>query len=332
MRSLTLTRSYCTLQELRQPTRQVLVLYYHRVLPAIKWDDPLRLQITLENFTRHIRFLARVYPVISLHEFVRQIQTGSLKKRRQIVITFDDGYRDNYLYAYPVLRQWNVPATIFLSTYYIETQCVFFWEALQYLLRSVDGHRVEWQVPECGMSFPFLETQAQRHAALIQMHKTLKELFPPQKIFEILQHLDPANQSQHVDEEDLPLTWDHIREMVKDSLISFGAHTCTHPVLSSLFPHDAEQEILQSKQMLEAQLQQEVTLFAYPYGEAHDFTEETKSLLKRANFLCACSTEFGTNDLTCDPFAIKRVVVRNWDVFTFARKIAHAFKTQQWFL
>jgi peptidoglycan/xylan/chitin deacetylase (PgdA/CDA1 family) len=331
MRPIALSTPYIKLQEFCSPKRQVLILYYHRVLPKIKWGDPLFLQVSLENFKQHIQFLACAYPIISLQDFAHQIRTGAIQRKRQIVITFDDGYRDNYLYAYPILKQWNVPVTIFPSTYYVETQSLFFWERLQYLIQRVDKNRVEWKIPKSNLSFAFLATPEQRHAALIHIHQELKK-FQPQKIFEILNQMDKDNQYVHpgnIAEEDLPLTWEQIREMTKTT-ISVGAHTYTHPVLSTLSPAEAEQEILRSKQMLEEQLQQEVRLFAYPYGEENDFNEETVAILKRLNFLCACSTYFGANDLTCNLFSLKRVVVRNWDVLTLARKIAHVFKYNEW--
>jgi peptidoglycan/xylan/chitin deacetylase (PgdA/CDA1 family) len=328
---ITLKSPCIRLQELRNPKRQVLILCYHRVLPQLKWGDPFLLQTTLNNFEQHIQYLASTYTIISLQKFIHHVQSGCFPERRQVLITFDDGYRDNYLYAYPILKQWHVPATVFLSPQYIEAQALFFWERVQYLLQRISSNHLVWKVPECDMSFEFLETQAQRRAALLHIHKKLRML-PPRKIFEVLGYMEKHagfNHPVEVEPEDLPLTWEYIREMA-ETMISFGAHTHTHPVLSTLPHSEAEQEILRSKQVLENHLQQEINLFAYPYGETTDFTEATKSILKRHNFLCACSTIPGTNDLTCDLFDIKRVVVRNWDALTLARKIAHAFKFQEW--
>lgn len=317
---------YHGLQKLRSPYDQLLVVYYHRVVPQIGEHDAFSLQVTVERFRQHLDYLTSYYQVISLQELIRQIRAKHLARKRQVVITFDDGYRDNYLYAYPLLKQQHLPATIFVSTDYVEKQIPFFWEQLQSLI-------FEWQHDELELQFPetvryALKSRHERYASLFAIHQKLKA-YPPRKALELLARF--TQNAISCPSDDLPLTWEQIREMVANQ-ISIGAHTCSHPVLSTLPYAEAEQEIVRSKQILEEHLQQQITTFAYPYGERGDFTQETIDILKKHGFDCACSTCFGTNDIECNPFALKRVVIRNWDALTLARKIAHVFKTQEWIL
>lgn len=322
---ITLRPPYLKLREFLNPSRQAVILYYHRVVPRVADYDPFLLQVSCDYFDQQLEYLARAYPIITLQELVKQILAGSFAQRRQIVITFDDGYLDNYLHAYPLLRKWNLPATIFVSTAYVESQQPFFWEQLTHFVQHTSKNILDIDLPDKTIRY-LLHTEEDRHRVLLELHRNTRHLCA-EHLAKVLQQFEA--QIPPLDQEIRPLTWEQIHEMSRTN-ISFGAHTHTHPVLSALSSYEAEQEIVRSKQMLEECLQQEMTVFAYPYGEQGDFNEETIALLKRHQFLCACSTYFGTNDATTNLFAMKRVVVRNWDRLSLAQKIAHVFQSQEW--
>lgn len=111
-------RAYSTLQS------RALILMYHRVLPCVE-DDPFNLKVSNEHFDEHMAFLSSHYKVLSLEKLIDQLQRGRLNQHRAVTITFDDGYFDNYNYAFPVLKKYGLHATIFLATDYIEQQKPF---------------------------------------------------------------------------------------------------------------------------------------------------------------------------------------------------------------
>jgi len=311
-------------REFFQAERQTMIIYYHRVLPQIKWGDPLLLQISLENFERQVRYLARTYSIISLHELIAQRTSGAFLRKRQIVLTFDDGYRDNYLYAYPILKKYHVPATIFLTTDHVTNQSLFMWEHLLYAIKYF-SHPV-LRIDSEQFTFP-MHSYHERMTAFWTLHNYLKTL----SLTHAQQVIASINDTPfQIDEEDLPLTWAQVQEMSKTAGMTFGAHTCTHPVLSALEAVEADNEIASSKTAIETHLQQEINLFAYPYGDEKHFSSATMKLLEQRHFLCGCATISGINTTACHPFALKRNVVRNWDVLTLARKIAHAFVYGVW--
>jgi hypothetical protein len=108
-------------------------------------------------------------------------------------------------------------------------------------------------------------------------------------------------------EEYAPLSWNEIREMSKNN-IEFGAHTCTHEILSKIGNDDAYYEISQSKKRIEDELQLEVNTFAYPNGQNGDFTEETKMLLKKTGYKLAFTTVYGMNNKFTDIFLHNRIL------------------------
>lgn len=103
---------------------KILILAYHRILPAAA-DDPLHIVVRSATFTRHVEALSRRFPVISLADALEQCRTGRPKSKLQIVLTFDDGYRDNYEIVLPVLKNMGLPAVFFLTTDYVSGNAEF---------------------------------------------------------------------------------------------------------------------------------------------------------------------------------------------------------------
>ena len=103
----------------------------------------------------------------------------------------------------------------------------------------------------------------------------------------------------------LMLNWDEVRAMRRDN-ISFGAHTCSHPILSTISPEANESEIIGSKLVIERELEETVTLFAYPNGRKGDYGDPAKSALTKGGFACAVTTNPGVNSATQDRFEMCR--------------------------
>lgn len=103
---------------------KILILTYHRILPEVA-DDPLRITVRSATFSRHIEALSKRFPVISLKDALEQHRTSCPKAKMQVVLTFDDGYWDNYEIAFPVLKSMGLPAAFFLTTDYVDGKAIF---------------------------------------------------------------------------------------------------------------------------------------------------------------------------------------------------------------
>jgi len=230
-----------------------------------------------------MEYLCQNYEILALEKLVQYIQRMKSLPRKAVVITFDDGYRDSYLYAYPILKKNHIPLTMFLTTGHIGSlDKLFWWDEVSYLIWNATVKQVD--LDELGSHS--LQSEPDRFHASSTITRRLKNL-PDQrknllieKLFRISGVEIPAGLGK-----ELILTWDEVREM-SDSGIIFGAHSVNHPILTNLPLERAKWEISQSKTDIEEKLGKEVTAFSYPNG---DFSPELAKFIKGSGFTCAVS-------------------------------------------
>lgn len=275
--------------------RPYQVLVYHRVndeggsvFPGV----PTRL------FARQMEILARGWDVYPLEELVGRAIAGETPPRAA-AITFDDGYRDNYEHAFPILRRLGLPATIFIATGPVERGTPLWhdrvfaaFEETRAASLDVDGRAIALDRPEG------------RDAALRAFLDSVRR-GPGQDLPTRVDALVGAL----LDREPEPpayLRWDDVAAMAAAG-IGFGAHTVTHPILTRLPLARALEEARASRAVLEARLGGPVRLFAYPNGTPDDMNDALRDGLRESGFLAAFTTVWGTNDASTDPFALRRV-------------------------
>lgn len=277
---------------------QVGILLYHRVCPSSdSWSvKPL----SPRSFERQMEYFCQNYEIISLDKLVQYLQQGRPLPEKAVVITFDDGYKDNYLYAYPILVKHGIPATIFITTGHIGSSKLFWFDEIKYLVQLTPLNQLE--LDELG-SYP-LQTEIDRFRNSLIISRRLRKL-PEEskrgfiaKLINTCQVAIPDNLG-----EELFLSWDEVREMSEYG-ISFGAHTVTHPALTTLPLERARLEIVQSKKDIEEKLGKEVTAFAYPFGP---FNAEIAGLLKESGFTSAVTTKSELVNRKANPYELPRI-------------------------
>ena len=279
----------------------------------------------VKNFEHQMRYLKDNFRVISLTDLCRLLKNGKGLPKNSVVITFDDGYRDNYLNAYPILKKYKIPTTLFLTTHPVETQEPLFFDALCYGIFTTLQKIVDLQ--DLGLSKYLLDKK------ILQL-KAIKEIndFSKQMTFqEKSRFLHIISDRLKVDFEELKamrlyLSWDEVMEMSRDG-IEIGAHTKTHPQLASMPDEELRSEILDSRDIIEKRISKKVFSFAYPFGSAIDFNYRTKEVVKNAGFECACSLIRGKGSV--DLFALNRIVVDDNMTSTFSGGFCKAMLTTE---
>lgn len=261
---------------------QVVILTYHRVGDPNEapWNLPL---VTTRDFENQMRYLRKTYNILPLDTLVQYIQQGHCLPAKAAIITFDDGYKDNFLYAYPILNKYNISATINLITAHIGTGNLFWFDKIKFALWNTMLEEVD--LDEFGEYRLRSVNERVRAASNINgklAKKTEKEKnLAIAKIINIL-HVDvPTNLGK-----ELILSWDDIMEMNRNG-VTFGAHSLTHPNLTKLPVEQAKREIAKSKMDIEERLGRAITVFCYPNG---DFNAEISELVEEAGFHCALTT------------------------------------------
>lgn len=257
---------------------QIAILMYHRVSPRRdNWSlEPLSPQ----SFERQMKYFSLNFEILSLDRLAELITKREHLPEKAVVMTFDDGYKDNYHYAYPVLKKYNIPATIFLTTGLIDTGNLFWWDKVSYIIEHTGLDEIN-----LGVFGSFsLRSEREKSRAKSILIEGLKKL-PGKKKDLLIDDLLVTYGEEIPDDlgEELILSWDEIREMSCDG-IAFGAHTISHPILTNLPLDQAKREIIQSKKDIEKMIGHRVNAFSYPNG---DFNADIAELAKTSGFECA---------------------------------------------
>jgi peptidoglycan/xylan/chitin deacetylase (PgdA/CDA1 family) len=280
-------------------TAQILV--YHRVLPQ---EDPFAIgSITLHDFQQQVRMLSSCFRVIGLDQLSHDIRYGRIQPGT-VCITFDDGYQDNYFYAYPVLKAHNVQATFFLASDFIGTHRLLWHDQIMFALKNTQIE--EFTYNNIFNSPVRLSDIPSRQRLAITLLEWLKQFEPNERDSQIRAIAEICEISNVNDvNEPLMLNWQQVLEM-KEGGMSFGAHTKSHPILSTLSAGAQKEEIVGSKETIEDFLGTPVCLFAYPNGREKDYDSDTLEVLLQAGFECAVTTRNGLNTLGCDLLQLNR--------------------------
>jgi peptidoglycan/xylan/chitin deacetylase (PgdA/CDA1 family) len=331
----------------RRFSNRALILMYHRV--AELGCDPWELSVRPEYFAEHLEVLQDFGRLMRTDELATSLEQDKLP-RRAVVITFDDGYRDNLLAAKPLLEKYDAPATVFITTGCVGNAREFWWDELEKLclqpgqlpglLRlSVNGRTYEWNLEE-ACDYTEAAYQSNRHWRAWQGNKASARQVLYLSLWELMNPL-PDGERQQVRDDLLAwagaggsarvshrsLTPEEVLTLADGGLVEVGCHTVTHPKLAAL-PADIQlEEIRQSKARLEELLGREVLSFAYPYGRRSDYTNETINIVREAGFKSACTTSKGILSRRANRFELPRFQAPNVDGDAFARQLRDWFNS-----
>lgn len=262
----------------------------------------------------HLRYLRRHYHVMHLDDALDELYASPAQKKAQradwrapLVVTLDDGYRDNYTHGLKAATELQVPITIFLIPGYIDSGERFWWLEADYLLahtRVSEAH-IEGTVYHLD--------QPAKRAALRQliMQRTYyarsvaeREAF----IQQIRQALGDPHELSESERLALSMNWEEVLEMNKSAWVSFGAHTVHHPILGYLAdPEEAAYEVRTSHTMLEQRLGHRLRAFAYPVGWLDQAGYAGVRAVHETGFDWAVTTIYGFNTPDTDPYLLRRI-------------------------
>lgn len=292
-----------------------VVLTYHRVLDESDPMDPLTCDRA--KFADQLAILRRFFNVISLPEAVRLSRTNELPGRT-VCVTFDDGYRDNFDNALPMLQAAGIGATFFVTTGYLNDGVMWNDRLTEAVRQRAAG---AWDLTAAGLGVRQVDGIASRRALLAELIRQLK-------------HQDPRHRDQLAHDiyrqgggalGRIMMTDEEVRGLGHAGMV-IGAHTVTHPILKSVPDAVAFAEMADGRRRLQDIAAQEVTLFAYPNGKpGGDYDQRHAQMAADAGFDAAFSTQWGYAGPAAPPFEQPRVSLEDERGWRFAAKLAKAF-------
>jgi peptidoglycan/xylan/chitin deacetylase (PgdA/CDA1 family) len=281
--------------------QHLIILNYHRAT-----GGDLRRQLLF--FRRHYRILHLEAALENLYDPYKS-RDQEMDLRTPLVLTFDDGYRDNYTHGFVLARELGVPMTIFLIPGYVENGAHFWWLEGRRLVEStkesvaiVEGRLYHLRLREEREELSRVIDSRLRNAASVAEREAF--LSSVREVLGLPLSSDVQKEAMS------PLSQPEIQEMEESGWISFGAHTMHHPVLARLTDTDeVHYEVERCRLVMEQQLGHPVRAFAYPIGQLQHITEYVLQTVRKAGYDWALTTVYGFNTPNSDPYLLRRIEV-----------------------
>lgn len=285
----------------------LLVLTYHRIgdPSAHPYYAPVA-SASAEGLKAELTALKRTHRVIGQDDLFSP--GGFDPKEPTALVTFDDGYRDNFDVALPVLKALGVPATFFLPPAFLQAPRLPWWDHIAYVVNRTEARVLRLDVPRP------IEIDLTRTPRPEAIARVVWAYFDDLGIDERRFRAELEDRAGvHVDDErlgrDLFVTWDQARALVAAGM-SVGSHSLTHRDLGRLTEDEQRTELVESKRVLEAELGREITTLAYPYGWPGTYGATTTRLARESGYRAAFTSSIGINKPgATDPYAISRLGV-----------------------
>ncbi len=299
------------------PSGSVRILMYHgfteeRECRGIRNYGGKHLQI--EKFEEQMRYLDRHCRVIPLEEGIDAFRGHQKIAPQSVILTMDDGYGSNYTLAYPVLKRYGMPATIFLSTDFVEQKDFLWVDRVEYAIGRTTQNQL---LIECGDRVRRLDlkTVEERKTAASLIKAELKKMALPEREGAVIHIEDELGHRLSfrgpMDPMYRPLEVAEIRKMSEEGLIAFGNHTCSHISLTACSPNEMVREVRESGAKVEEWTRKPCDVFSYPYGEKSCINERSKAVLAELGLRCGLTAIPGANGLAADLYELKRLNIHN---------------------
>jgi len=303
-------------------TNCLVVCNYHRLYKGkldTSFDDGVFAH-SVNDFENHLIWLKNNTKVLCEHELIELVKNGNDFSSICSLITFDDGYIDNYTLAYPVLKRLEIPAIFYIPTSQINSRQLGWWDIIAYLIKKTPKHSISFDGEPISLAngdtaIRFFQQkmktkQYEENADLLSKLSEACEVPLP----------DIATQSKEL------MTWDQIREVASHG-IAIGSHTHSHRVLSTIPISEQQEEMIISKSIIENEIGKIIKSIAYPVGNYQHFTSETMKLASECGYDAAFSFNTGINYAhNLNAFDIKRIEPsKNIELLAATAVLPHIF-------
>ena len=286
-----------------------LILCYHRVAEGV--EDPFHLCVHPDNFAAHLEEMSRAREPSTLADVLVP------SRRPRVVVTFDDGYRDNLTNALPIAESKGIPITVFVTSGILGNHNGLWWDRLGTLLRSRPPRVRQIDLPAGDRSVRLPLGSSGIRADLDSVRRHLL----PLRVTEIERALDAVSGQWQVSSAPPPdagtLTLEDLRQLAASDAVTIGAHTVDHVRLRDRSAQEQQDTIAGSKGELEQAVGRAVSHFAYPFGGRGDFDDRSVDAVRRGAFDSACTTIPGTARSSTDPYRLPRRLVMDWGRYRF---------------
>ncbi|HZS12759.1 MAG TPA: polysaccharide deacetylase family protein [Nitrospirales bacterium] len=302
-----------------------IILIYHRVANLPR--DPWRLAVSPEKFEEQLQIIKTLTTPMPLRTF-RTLAAANRLPPRAMAMTFDDGYRESLHAIKPLLERYDVPATFFVTSGYLDGHAEFWWDQLEQIVSSqadptavldAIGHR---DTAPANAS-PGLDAST---AVCRTLWTRIYTLSPAERTATLDKWAASVGTTLDIRDTHRCVTPEELYRLDAGGLTTIGGHTVSHPPLATLDVRRQSLEISQGKKDLEDIVDHPITSFAYPIGRASDFTEDTVQLVREHGFQLACTTSARPVTFPVDDLRLPRVALHDLEADRFEEALMWWFR------
>ena len=294
------------------------ILTFHRISKNINNainTDPL--SVSQKNFENQIILLKKKFNIIPLEKFLQFKKNNS---KKNIVITFDDGYKDNLVNALPILNKHKVPATIYITTKFLSKDCSIWWYEIKELIWKKSSLKFKFFQKNFNFNLKSISDKKKCYEILCKEFKKLNY-----KKQNLLLEIITNNKKRKQYKKEL-LNKNELKLINKNKLITIGSHTHNHLSLKNISKKECEQELAKPKKILEKILKHKINHFAYPYGSFSDVSNKVAKLVQDENYKSASTTQINFIEPN-KKFLLPRIYISNRDLgFILLIKLSWFYK------
>ncbi|MCI8938517.1 MAG: polysaccharide deacetylase family protein [Dorea sp.] len=285
--------------------KKVLCLLYHRVHPVE--DEIFHLTVSPEHFEQQMEYLHKYYPIFRFEdEWAEPGEDG-------IVVTFDDGYGDNLDYALPILEKYHIPATIFVTTGYVNGNQEYWWDELARILTRDLAYPDRFELKDSLYRYTWETDSLEKRVDMLRsLHWLLKLDDEVERANSWLEQLRRwAGVGLEGRKENLPADLNGLHALAQSEYITIGGHTVNHRSLGAQTKEHQQYEIGASVRFLEKELGKKIEVFSYPFGSRMHFNEDTFDVCRQCGIKKAASTLKGIWIEGMHPYTVPRMEVKD---------------------
>lgn len=284
------------------------VFNYHRIGDAQSCQfDRAVFSCSVTAFEQHIKEISENFIVIDTVKLNELIANNKLSDDRYALVTFDDGYLDNFTDVLPIMQKYAMPGVFYLVTDFLNEISIPWWDEIAYILRHSIGKH--YQLPNGDEKYHLVDgniDQVIRHIML--KAKKMNDCGILDVLADIRKTFPDAYQYLKKEQVNLLMNWDHAQALIAGGM-EIGSHTNSHPILSQLTDSEQLVEIASSKELLEQRLKTSVNSIAYPVGRYHCYNEKTFQYTQSSGYQIAFNNEPGSHKKVHNKFDINRYCV-----------------------
>lgn len=277
--------------------RKLLILYYHRVVDRCRMSIVSEKDMCVDTarFDAQMKFLSERYNVLDEDAVIASIEGRRALPDNSVWVTFDDGFKDNYANAYPVLRRYGIPATFFVTTGFINRTTMYVEDYIAFVIENHPGGALEFELDGARHTFPLGDEESRGRALSSMWGKVNDGRHTKMRYLDMLVDAFGLGTDKACN---MYMDWAELKAMLGGGQF-VGAHTVNHWPLSTMTGKDILSELTASKLEIRERLGVSVKTFAYPKGKKSDFDLDTCTpILRACGFKLSVTTIGGHNDLS----------------------------------